>query len=117
MAEVTAVDRARLRQLIDDPQGQTVAIWGMLGMNHLRQLLDRVEALEQERESYLMSNMSPLEQRQRDIIAVLQTQVAALEAAVLAILYASDQCVGHRDCGHSMDPWKNARKLVVPDPA
>jgi hypothetical protein len=42
-----------------------------------------------------------------------QARVAALEAALLAILYASDQCVGHRHCGHSMEPWKTARRLVA----
>jgi hypothetical protein len=34
------------------------------------------------RESYLLSNMSPLEQRQRDAIAALQARVTALEDLV-----------------------------------
>jgi hypothetical protein len=36
----------------------------------------------------------------------------ALEQALTAIIYASDQCQGHRGCGHSMEPWQNARKLL-----
>ena len=43
-------------------------------------------------------------------------RVAALEGALEAIIYASDQCQGHRDCGHSMDPWKTARELLALTP-
>jgi hypothetical protein len=39
----------------------------------------------QEQQYYLMSNMSPQEQRQRDVIAVLQARVTALEAALRRI--------------------------------
>jgi len=33
--------------------------------------------------------------------------------ALRAIIYASDQCQGHRDCGHSMEPWQQARALLA----
>lgn len=29
-----------------------------------------------------------------------------------AILYASDGCIGHRGCAHSMEPWQRARDLL-----
>lgn len=29
------------------------------------------------------------------------------------IVYASDGCVGHRGCAHSMEPWKRARALMM----
>jgi predicted trehalose synthase len=28
------------------------------------------------------------------------------------IIYASDGCVGHRDCNHSIKPWKDARAFL-----
>ena len=28
------------------------------------------------------------------------------------IIYASDGCLGHRGCAHSMEPWQRARKLL-----
>ena len=33
--------------------------------------------------------------------------------ALQKIIYASDQCYGHRDCGHSMEPWQRARALLA----
>lgn len=42
----------------------------------------------------------------------MAARITTLRDALLAILYASDQCVGHRACGHSMQPWKNARRLL-----
>lgn len=30
-----------------------------------------------------------------------------------AIIWASDGCVGHRDCAHSMEPWQRARALLA----
>lgn len=41
-------------------------------------------------------------------IAPLAEAVEILEA----ILYASDGCMGHRDCAHSMEPWQRARALL-----
>jgi hypothetical protein len=29
-----------------------------------------------------------------------------------AIIFASDGCVGHRECAHSMEPWQRARALL-----
>ena len=49
-------------------------------------------------------------------ITQLRERVAALEGALVAIIYASDQCVGHRDCGHSMEPWTTARELLALTP-
>lgn len=43
------------------------------------------------------------------VIAPLVEAVAVLEA----IIYASDGCMGHRQCStHSMDPWQRARALL-----
>ena len=45
------------------------------------------------------------------ILARLEQQEQATE--ILArIIYASDGCVGHRDCNHSIQPWKDARHLL-----
>jgi hypothetical protein len=40
----------------------------------------------------------------------------AAERALEAIIYASDQCRGHRDCGHSMEPWERARAILGGQP-
>ena len=42
------------------------------------------------------------------VIAPLCEAVEILEA----IIWASDGCVGHRDCAHSMEPWQRARALL-----
>lgn len=34
-----------------------------------------------------------------------------------AIIFASDGCVGHRQCAHSMEPWQRARKLLYDEDA
>ena len=39
-----------------------------------------------------------------------------LRAALAAIIHASDQCRGHRECGHSMEPWQRARTLLAAEP-
>lgn len=58
---------------------------------------------------------------QRDLRAVLleldaqRARVVELEAILTAIIYASDGCVGHRDCNHSVKPWKDARHALWPD--
>jgi hypothetical protein len=42
------------------------------------------------------------------ILAPLVEAVEILEA----IIFASDGCVGHRECGHTMEPWQRARALL-----
>jgi len=44
------------------------------------------------------------------VIAPLCEAVNILEA----IIWASDGCMGHRQCAHSMEPWQRARKLLTP---
>ena len=46
----------------------------------------------------------------------LRTQLHAAQEALEAILYVSDQCQGHANCGHSMEPWKRARELLAISP-
>lgn len=29
------------------------------------------------------------------------------------IIWASDGCVGHRDCAHTLEPWQRARALLA----
>jgi hypothetical protein len=41
-------------------------------------------------------------------LATLVEAVDILEA----IIFASDGCVGHRHCQHSMEPWQRARALL-----
>ncbi len=41
-------------------------------------------------------------------IAPLIEAVGILEA----IIFASDGCMGHKNCIHSMEPWKQARALL-----
>jgi hypothetical protein len=43
-----------------------------------------------------------------DVIAPLIEAFDILEQ----IIWASDGCVGHRDCVHSMEPWQRARVLL-----
>ena len=47
-----------------------------------------------------------------DIATALLAEVRRLRAALLAIVYASDDCQGHKGCRHSMDPWVEARRLT-----
>ena len=42
------------------------------------------------------------------VIATLAEAVEILEA----IIWASDGCMGHRQCVHSMEPWQRARALL-----
>lgn len=42
------------------------------------------------------------------VLAPLAEAVDILEA----IIFASDGCVGHRQCAHSMEPWQRARTLL-----
>ena len=42
------------------------------------------------------------------LIAPLVEAVDILES----IIWASDGCVGHRNCAHSMEPWQRARALL-----
>lgn len=44
------------------------------------------------------------------VLAPLIEAIDILEA----IVWASDGCVGHRDCAHSIEPWKRARALLAP---
>lgn len=44
------------------------------------------------------------------VIAPLIEAVDVLEA----IIWASDGCIGHRQCNHSMEPWQRARALLSP---
>lgn len=36
-----------------------------------------------------------------------------VEEAAWEIVYASDQCLGHRNCGHSMKPWQHMRAALT----
>ena len=42
------------------------------------------------------------------VISHLVEAVEILEA----IIFASDGCMGHRQCAHSMEPWQRARALL-----
>ena len=42
------------------------------------------------------------------VIAPLVEAVEILEA----IIWASDGCVGHRNCAHLLEPWQRARALL-----
>lgn len=65
--------------------------------------------------AHVIDGDGPSDEELSKFDADLATLTAALEAhrAVLeAIIFASDQCKGHRDCGHSMEPWQRARALL-----
>lgn len=47
-----------------------------------------------------------------DSVRVLAPLVEAVEI-LEAIIWASDGCVGHRDCAHTMEPWQRARALLA----
>ena len=42
------------------------------------------------------------------VVAPLVEAIEILEA----IIFASDGCMGHRQCAHSMEPWQRARALL-----
>lgn len=44
--------------------------------------------------------------------AELMKENESMRKVLIQIIYASDGCVGHRDCNHSIQPWKDARKLL-----
>lgn len=47
--------------------------------------------------------------RSARVLAQLVEAVFILEE----IIYASDWCMGHRECAHSMEPWQRARALLA----
>lgn len=47
-----------------------------------------------------------------DRIEKLEARVKEYRGILTEIIYASDGCVGHRICNHSMDGWKKARAVV-----
>jgi hypothetical protein len=54
-----------------------------------------------------------------DVRAVFTNESAAFIAPLVeavdileSIIFASDGCVGHRQCAHSMEPWQRARALL-----
>ncbi len=47
--------------------------------------------------------------RSLEVIAPLIEAIDILEA----IIWASDGCMGHRQCVHSMEPWQRARALLA----
>lgn len=88
-------------------------------MNRLRKeaLIRRVcDALEG---TIQLQGMTP-DTRTRDVIAWLTTDSAAIVGVLVeavdileAIIFASDGCMGHRECVHSMEPWQRARALLA----
>lgn len=46
-----------------------------------------------------------------DSVRILAPLVEAVDI-LEAIIFASDGCVGHRNCAHSMEPWQRARALL-----
>lgn len=62
-----------------------------------------VEAHRQEREAL---------QTAESALADLQRKVKELEGILTDIIYASDGCVGHGNCNHSIEPWKRARAVL-----
>ena len=51
-----------------------------------------------------------------DVVAAydaLTVERDRLRAALETIISASDQCRGHRDCGHSMEGWTLARAILA----
>ena len=43
----------------------------------------------------------------------LHAKAPEMLEALEAIIYASDQCQGHRSCNHSLEPWQRARALLL----
>lgn len=46
-----------------------------------------------------------------DSVRIIATLVEAVDI-LEAIIWASDGCVGHKHCAHSMEPWQRARALL-----
>ena len=47
-----------------------------------------------------------------DASAALVAQLAEAVEILEDIIWASDGCMGHRHCAHSMEPWQRARALL-----
>ena len=62
--------------------------------------VEHIEAAERMRADFTLDSLA--------VIAPLIKAVGLLEA----IIWASDGCVGHRQCAHSMQPWQDARELL-----
>lgn len=56
-----------------------------------------------------------LEANARLIVVAVNAYEAHQRAAeaLRAIIYASDQCMGHRACNHDMTPWQEARAALA----
>ena len=67
----------------------------------------RVAAAEAERDGWRDNWKRACEERN-----ALLDKIAALTEALEGIIYASDQCRGHRDCGYSMELWARARAAL-----
>lgn len=46
------------------------------------------------------------------LVVTLALERDEYRRCLLDIIYSSDGCVGHKDCNHSIEPWKRARKLT-----
>ena len=78
----------------------------------LRSVLDRLRTTAQLRG---MTPETPVDDVRIEFTDVSARYLAPLVEAVAIledIIFASDGCMGHRHCMHSMEPWQRARALL-----
>lgn len=82
-----------------------------------KQVLIR-RVLHQLRDTVQLQGVTP-EAKTEDVVACLTDESAKIVATLVeavdileAIIWASDGCVGHKNCAHSMEPWQRARALL-----
>ena len=75
--------------------------------------------LHQLRDTVQLQGVTP-ETKTDDVVACLTDESVQIIATLVeavdileAIIWASDGCIGHRDCAHSMEPWQRARALLA----
>lgn len=78
----------------------------------MRRVLDLIRDTVQLEGVSVDTNVDDVRARMTDesarVIAPLIEAVQILED----IIFASDGCIGHKDCAHSMEPWQRARALL-----
>lgn len=94
---IIALDMARLRK---EGEARRVLHYLERTIQVRAERPDDDEAVQRARPEFTMDSMA--------IVAPLIEAVDIL----WAIIYASDGCVGHRHCAHSMEPWQRARDLL-----
>ena len=95
------------RQILDDRQRIQMEALMRRVLDGLRQTV-QVRPISVQAEPFVDQVHVDFTDKSARFIAPLVEAVDILEA----IIFASDGCIGHRQCAHSMEPWQRARALL-----